>query len=290
MWIILAIAAISTAAILIKLSSSHPLVIAFWRLMIAWMILLPFAFRDVIYGRCLFKKQQILPLALVGLFLSLHFITWIWSFQFTKVSSSVLLVTTHPIFVAIISRFMLNERLKRIAAFGIGISLIGSILVLGGDLSISGDAFVGDILALTGSVMVGLYILGGARLRKETTLPVYAAFVYGFAMLFILIPVALLGVDLIVSDLNEYVIFMALALGPMLAGHTIYNWSLKYVSPTLVSVSMLGEPAGSTILAILILGDYPWFGFYLGSPLVFLGIYLIARYPPDILNNDERKR
>ena len=258
--------------------------------MIAWMILLPFAFRDVIYGRCLFKKQQILPLALVGLFLSLHFITWIWSFQFTKVSSSVLLVTTHPIFVAIISRFMLNERLKRIAAFGIGISLIGSILVLGGDLSISGDAFVGDILALTGSVMVGLYILGGARLRKETTLPVYAAFVYGFAMLFILIPVALLGVDLIVSDLNEYVIFMALALGPMLAGHTIYNWCLKYVSPTLVSVSMLGEPAGSTILAILILGDYPWFGFYLGSPLVFLGIYLIARYPPDILNNDERKR
>ena len=279
-WVILAILAVSTAAILIKISSSHPLTISFWRLFIAWLILLPFAIMDIKNSRFRFQRKQILQLALVGLFLALHFGTWIWSFEFTKVSSSVLLVTTHPVFVALISVYWLGERLKKVAIAGIVISLLGSGFVLGGDFAVSGDALLGDVLALAGSIAVGLYLLGGSRLRSSTTLPVYGVMVYGFAMIFLLIPILFLDVELIVDDSLEYLIFAALALGPMLAGHTVYNWSLKYISPTLVSVSLLGEPVGSTILAILILGDYPWIGFYLGAPLVFVGIYFVARYPP----------
>jgi drug/metabolite transporter (DMT)-like permease len=278
LWILVAITAVSTAAILIKLSDSHPLTIALWRLLIAWVILFPFAMRDMPGSVKNLGKKKLVALGIIGFFLAVHFGSWIWSFQYTKVSSSVLLVTTHPIFVAVASYYIFKERLPVLAILGIILSLVGSALIVGWDFSISRWALLGDSLALLGSLMAGLYILGGHRLRKDLSLPVYAFFVYGFSMLFLLIPIIAARIEILPSDPVEYLIFIGLALGPMLAGHTIYNWALKYVSPTLVSVSLLGEPVGSTILAILILNDLPWPGFYLGAPLVMLGIYAVGRY------------
>ncbi|MGA1849096.1 MAG: DMT family transporter [Thermoplasmatota archaeon] len=276
-WIVVAMAAVSTAAIFIKLSESHPLAIAAWRLLIAEVFLLPF----FIFG---FRKdldrmtpRRLLRLGLVGLALALHFGMWIWSFQYTKVSSSVILVTTHPIFVALISVYFFKEKLNRWAVGGIALAFLGSLLVIGGDLSVSGNSLIGNLLALGGALMAGIYILAGSRFRKDLSLPTYAFIVYIWAALFLLVAILIGGVELLVEAPREYALFLALALGPMLAGHTIYNWTLKYVSPTLVSVSLLGEPVGSSMLAWLILSEFPGAGAIIGGPVVLIGIYIVAR-------------
>ncbi|MFO8051920.1 MAG: DMT family transporter [Thermoplasmatota archaeon] len=276
-WVFAAMAAVSTAAILIKLSSSHPLAISAWRLLIADAVLLPFFIWTFGRERSVLSRKKVVELSLVGLALASHFALWIWSFQFTKVSSSVLLVTTHPLFVASISVWFFKEKLGARAVMGMVLALIGSFVLIGGDLTMSKGTVLGNLLALGGAVMFGIYILAGSRYRKEMSLPTYAFIVYLWAALFLLIAIFILGVRFLSDDPVEYLILFALAIGPMLAGHTIYNWTLRYVSPTLVSVSLLGEPVGSTVLAVLILQELPGAGALLGGPLVLIGIYLVAR-------------
>ncbi|HHD16707.1 MAG TPA: DMT family transporter [Euryarchaeota archaeon] len=277
-WIFVAMLAVSTAAILIRLSDSHPLTIATWRLVIAEIILLPFAMRTLPRDMEALDNRTLLGLVLSGLALALHFGMWIWSFQFTSVASSVLLVTTHPVFVALIAYFLFSERLGKPALIGIGLAFAGSFLIFGGDLSLSSGSPVGNLLALGGSLMAGIYILAGSWYRRKLSLPTYAFLVYGPAALFLLAASLILRVDLAPVEMREYVLFALLAVGPMLAGHTIYNWALKYVSPTLVSVSLLGEPVGASLLAMLILSELPGPGAVIGGPIVLLGIYLVATY------------
>jgi len=277
MWIVVAMAAVSTAAILIKLSSSHPLTIAAWRLLIADAILLPFFIWTFRSERFTIGRKRFFQLGAVGLALALHFALWIWSFQMTKVSSSVVLVTTHPLFVVVISVTYFKEKLNIKAVLGMVIALVGSFLLIAGDLTISKETLTGNLLALGGAVMAGIYILAGSRFRKDISLPGYAFIVYLWAALFLLFAIFFTGVPFLSSSPTEYLILFALAIGPMLAGHTIYNWSLKYVSPTFVSVSLLGEPVGSTILAMTILSEMPGAGAIIGGPVVLAGIYLVAR-------------
>ncbi|MBN1539660.1 MAG: DMT family transporter [Candidatus Thermoplasmatota archaeon] len=276
-WIFVAMAAVSIAAILIKLSTSHPLAIAAWRLLIADSILLPFFIWTIRSERFTIGRKRFFQLGLVGLALALHFAMWIWSFQMTRVSSSVVLVTTHPLFVAIISVSLFNEKLNAKAVLGMIIALAGSFLLIAGDLTMSFKTLTGNLLALGGAVMAGIYILAGSRFRKDISLPGYAFIVYLWAALFLLIAIFVGGVRFLSDSPTEYLILFGLAAGPMLAGHTIYNWALRYVSPTFVSVSLLGEPVGSTILAVLILAEMPGWGAIIGGPIVLFGIYLVAR-------------
>lgn len=277
-WIIVALCAVSTAAILIRISSSHPLAIAAWRLLIADIVLLPFFINYFRKEYTSIGVRKLFELGLVGLALSAHFAMWIWSFQFTKVSSSVVLVTTHPLFVAAISFWLFKERLGWKAVLGMFIALVGSLILIGGDLTLSRETLTGNLLALGGAVMAGIYILAGSRYRKVVSLPSYAFIVYLWAALFLLTAILVLRVDFLPSDPDEYVIFALLALGPMIAGHTIYNWALKFVSPTFVSVSLLGEPVGSTLLAVFLLSEAPGPGALIGGPIVLAGIYIVARW------------
>ncbi len=276
-WIAVAILAVSTAALFIKLSSSHPIAIAFWRLLIAQIVIAPIA---IFKMRSRAQRPSIttmLKLSVVGLALALHFSMWIWSFQFTTVASSVLLVTTHPIFVATLAYLLFKEKLSRMGIIGMIAALVGSMIIMGGDLTVSRISLTGNLLAFGGALMAGLYILSGRRFRRELNLWVYVFFVYGSAMLFLLIFSLYVGADLLVTEPSEYLLFGALALGPMLLGHTVYNWALKYVSPTLVSVSLLGEPIGSTLLALIFLGETPYIGAIVGALIVLVGIYLVAK-------------
>ena len=276
-WIAVAILAVSTAALFIKLSSSHPIAIAFWRLLIAQIVIAPIAIFKMRSRAQRPSIATILKLSVVGLALALHFSMWIWSFQFTTVASSVLLVTTHPIFVATLAYLLFKEKLSRIGIIGMIAALVGSMIIMGGDLTVSRISLTGNLLAFGGALMAGLYILSGRRFRRELNLWVYVFFVYGFAMLFLLIFSLYLKANLLVTDPSEYLLFGALALGPMLLGHTVYNWALRYVSPTLVSVSLLGEPIGSTFLALIFLGETPYIGAIIGAPIVLTGIYLVAK-------------
>lgn len=212
-----------------------------------------------------------------GVCLALHFIFWISSLQFTSVASSVVLVTTNPIFVALGSHLLLKEPVTLSLSVGIGISLLGGVLIGYGDFLAGPNVLLGDGLALLGAIMASAYFLVGRRLRAHTDLLTYIFLVYGAAAV-VLVMTALVFQQPLWGFPTETYLWMALlALGPQLIGHTSFNWALKHLRAGTVAVIILGEPVGSTVLAYLLLREPLTAVKVLGGVLILLGIYLSSR-------------
>jgi drug/metabolite transporter (DMT)-like permease len=296
------ILAVSTASIFIKFAQHEgapSIVIAAARLTIASLVLAPIAltrYRDEL--RRLTRREWILAL-LSGVFLALHFAVWITSLQYTSVASSVVLVTTTPLWVALFSPLVLRERLGAAAFAGLALALMGGAVVglsdactwQAGTVSQSaplgvcppaaslfgGTAFLGDLLALAGAWMAAGYMLVGRKLRARMDLIPYIFVVYGMSAV-VLIAI-MLGMEESPFGFSPqtYLWFALLALVPQLLGHSIFNWSLKYIPASLVSVTLLGEPVGSTVLAYFILLENPGWIKIGGAALILAGIWLTSR-------------
>ena len=265
------IAAVSTASILIEFSQNAgaaSIVIAAFRLTLATLALAPLALtRYRLQLRQLTPREWALAL-LSGVFLALHFSVWITSLQYTSVASSVVLVTTTPLWVALLSPLVLHERVGKATYVGLILALMGgtvvgisdactwqagSIVCPSAGLFFGGTAFLGDFLALAGAWMAAGYMLVGRKLRARMDLVPYVFVVYGMsAILLIAFMLALRESPLGLAPIT-YLWLVLLALVPQLLGHSIFNWSLKYIPVSLVSVTLLGEPVGSTILAYFLL-------------------------------------
>lgn len=273
--LLVSIVAVSTASILIRMSEASPLAIAAYRLIFATLILLPFFIRSGGLGRLLAaSKREVLALMGVGIVLAMHFASWISSLSFTSVASSVIFVHVDPIFVTIVSHLVFKERIDRGGLLGIVIAFAGSAVIALGDLGIGETNLYGDILALIGALMLGTYILSGRRLRQSLDLVSYVTPVYATSAAALTVGCALTGTPLAPYPTREYLIFLVLAIVPMIFGHTVYNWALRYVEAPIVSISLLGEPVGATILALLILREVPGPLVLLGGLVTLLGIYL----------------
>ena len=272
-----AVGVISSASILIKLADAPALIIAAYRLAIAGLLLTPFALsRKRGQLRALSGRDRLLSL-LSGAFLSLHFLTWISSLQYTSVASSVVLVATNPIFVGLGAVWIFKERLHPLLVWGILLSVAGGALIGYEDIQLGGRALYGDLLALLGAITHSGYLLLGQRVRKKTDTLTYIWLVYGMAALLLLL--AVLGTRAPLAGYSGQTVLMIvlLALGPQLIGHTSYNWALRYVSAAMVAVVILGEPVGATFLAYWILGEGISWRKVVGGALVLAGIYLAVR-------------
>jgi drug/metabolite transporter (DMT)-like permease len=179
------IIAISTASIFIKLCDAPVLIIATYRLMLASLILSPFAYYKKTWRG--WERNTLGWLLLSGLLLSLHFALWIASLKYTSVASSVVLVTTHPIFVGVGGLLFLKERLGLNLIFGIVLSVLGSGLISYGDMALSKEALMGDGLALLGAMAASGYLLIGRKMRKEQDLLSYIFPVYSTAGLILIL-------------------------------------------------------------------------------------------------------
>lgn len=274
--IAVAVGAVATSSILILWSSSSPATIAFFRLAFATLLLLPLV---AVYERGALRTLTRRDLGLlvgVGAVLALHFGTWIASLQMTSVATSVLLVTSHPVFVALLSWALLAEPITRRIALGIGVALTGVALLVASDFLQAGPSGPGAVLAFIGGIAAGVYLFAGRILRQRLPLFLYAAIVYGSSAAF-LFPFAVASGDPLTSlPAGEYLLFLAMAVGPSIMGHTLYNWSLRYVPATTVSVSLLGEPIGSILLAFLLLSQAPPAMAFIAGPVALAGIYLTA--------------
>jgi len=271
---------ISFSSILIKLISAPALVIASFRLGLATLLLAPFAWRGREELRQLSRSRDDLLFSLLsGLFLALHFITWISSLKYTSVASSVVLVSTSPIFVGLGARFILRERLSPKLIWGIVLSLAGGVLISYGDLRFDREEFLGDLLALGGAVSVAAYFLIGRRVRRWGQIGFldYIFIVYGLAALVLLTATLAARQSLYGYPSRAYLFLALLALGPQLLGHSSLNWALKHASAPTVAVATVGEPVGATILAYLILGEGLTLLKGLGGLFILVGIYLAAR-------------
>ncbi|MCK5554490.1 MAG: DMT family transporter [Deltaproteobacteria bacterium] len=273
--VVIGIAAISTASILIKLCDAHSLVIAAYRLGLASLLLCPVALSRRRYGRILRGRWKLL--LLTGLFLGFHFILWIASLKYTSVASSVVIVSTNPIFVGLGSYLLLKERMAGLTILGILLAVAGAVIIGLSDFTFSRYAGLGDLLALGGAVMASGYLIAGRRLRQEMDLISYIFPVYsGGAAVVLLIGLAA-GVSFFGYSSRTYALFLMLAIVPQLIGHSTFNWALKFFSASTVAVLILGEPIGSTLLAYLILGETlsPWK--VIGGICILAGIYTAIR-------------
>jgi drug/metabolite transporter (DMT)-like permease len=287
------ILAVSTASILIKYAqeSVPSLVIAAYRLTIASLVLAPVA---VTRGRGELRalSRPDLRLALLsGVFLALHFASWISSLEFTSVASSVVLVTTTPLWVAALSPLVLKERISGAIVVGMLLALAGGILVgvsdscsWNGSLScpslgdfVRGEAFLGNFLALFGAWMAAGYILAGRRLRVRMNLIPYIFVVYGMAAVVEILIMLTAGLPAFGYPAQAYFWMILLALVPQLIGHSTFNWALGFLPASLVSIALLGEPIGSIILAYFLLDQAPGALNLFGCALILAGIFIASR-------------
>lgn len=269
------IIAISTASIFIKLCDAPALIIAAYRMVLASLMLMPFAGRQKIWKGL--GRNELGWFLLSGFFLSLHFAFWIASLKYTSVASSVVLVNTHPIFVGIGAWLFLKERLGMNLILGIILSVLGSGLISYGDMALSEEALMGDGLALLGAIAASGYFLVGKKMRKNQDLLSYIFPVYSTAGLALVIFSLILQKPFFGYSLSTYLFLFLIALIPQSIGHTTFNWALKYLPASMVSITILGEPVGSTILAYFILGEglTPWK--VIGGISIFAGILIALK-------------
>ena len=269
------ILAISTASIFVKLCDAPALIIAAYRMSVASLLLLPFAVHQKIWAR--WTGKEVPWLLLSGLFLSLHFAFWIASLKYTSVASSVVLVTTQPIFVAIGERFFLKERPGLSFLLAIGLTLLGSVMIGYGDLRMSEMALWGDGLAVLGAITASGYFLVGRKMRKGQDLFTYIFPVYSTAGVALIFFALISQKSFTGYSAATYLFFILLAVVPQLIGHTIFNWALKFLPASMVVITILGEPVGSTILAYFILGEALTLWKVLGGISIFTGIVIALR-------------
>ncbi len=294
--LLIAILAVSTASIFIRFAQrdAPSLAIAAIRLTFASLALTPVALRN---HRLQLKNLHFKEIALglfSGLFLAVHFATWISSLEYTSVASSVVFVSTGPLWVAILSPLLLKENLSRSVLLGMPLALLGGFVIgLSDSCSwnnglvcptlnhiLEGHAMFGNFLALIGAWAVTGYLMIGRRLRSSMELIPYIYLVYSMAAIGLIIIMLVAGESPFGYQPITYFWLLLLALLPQLVGHSTYNWALRYLPAAFVAVMTLGEPIGSTILAYIILLEKPTYADLLGGALILAGIYITARGQP----------
>ncbi|EQB63281.1 MAG: hypothetical protein RBG1_1C00001G0860 [candidate division Zixibacteria bacterium RBG-1] len=270
LFLILAVFTVSWAAILIKLCSAPPLVIAFYRMFIASVILCPLVFLKHFSALKQLLAEAPKLAILSGIFLGLHFAFWVTSLFYTSVSSSVVIVATQPVFVALFSLIFLKEKATLLVWLGIILALFGVAIIGGGDFA----NLKGDLLALLGAIMAAGYLTLGRNIRKKYDLIPYIFVAYFVSSIVLAFFIIILGDSFSPLTLKNFAWFILLAIIPTLIGHSLYNWLLKYVKAYLVGISILGEPIGASIWAFLIFKEVPRTSLYLGAVLIILGVIL----------------
>ncbi|MGA9287930.1 MAG: DMT family transporter [Anaerobacillus sp.] len=275
--IIIAILFVSTSAVIVKLSTAPASIIAMYRLLLALFIMLPVVY---VKYRHSFKTIQLSDWgygSLAGVSLAFHFILWFESLNYTSVASSVVLVTLQPLFAFIGTYLFFKEKLTLPAVAGGVTAVIGSIAISWGDFRLSGIALWGDLLALTACAMVTGYLLFGQNIRKRLDLIPYTFIVYGIAAVTLVVYNLLLRYPFISYPASDWGYFLLLAIFPTLLGHSLLNWAVKWVSVNVISMSILFEPIGASILAYFILGETLHKMQWIGGAIILAGLYLFIR-------------
>ncbi|MCU0544762.1 MAG: DMT family transporter [Oscillatoriaceae cyanobacterium Prado104] len=283
--LIVGVLAVSTASILIRLANQEAgtgglgfsLVLAASRLTLSALIILP-AWPKLLQQAV--QPGSWLYASAAGLCLAAHFALWITSLSYTSIAASTALVTTNPVWVALLSRFWFGEKLSKLSVTGIAIALVGTIAIALGSASpanTGSNQLLGDFLALAGSWAVSLYLLLGREAqRRGLGISGYSAIAYTVAAIALLpLPLAF-NVSYTGYSHFVYICILLTAIVPQLIGHTIFNWAVVQISPTLVTLAILFEPAGASYLGYLVFGEVPAPAVIAGAGILLLGVAAAA--------------
>jgi drug/metabolite transporter (DMT)-like permease len=271
------VVAVSWAAIFIRLAEAPALSIAAYRLGLSAVPVGAFALARRRAELARLRRGEWLLLTASGAALALHFAAWIASLSRTTVASSVALVTTQPVWVALLSALVLREPVSLQGALAVLVATAGGVTIAGADIALSGEALAGDALALVGAICAAVYFIVGRRVRPAMSLASYIGVVYTVAAALLLLAALAMGAPLSGFSARTWTMFVLLALVPQLLGHSALNWALRYLSAPFVSVTVLGEPIISTLLAIPFLGEWPGPVRVVGGAVTLAGVYLAVR-------------
>jgi drug/metabolite transporter (DMT)-like permease len=274
--LVVAVLGVSTSGLFIRLAESPPLVIATYRMVLVTALLLPVLILTRRSQSAAIEPPELVRLALAGLFLAAHFGLWTTSLAYTSVASSVVLVSTHPVFVALAEAVWLGRAIPFGGAIGIGLTVVGGLAIGFNELAQGGTSFVGCVLALGGALSMVGYLIIGRNLRAHLGLLSYVTAVYAVCGVGLLIATLLTGASLAAPS-SDIAIFLALALLPTICGHTVFNWTLRHRPASVVATAFLGEPVGASLLAWWFLGEVPGLATILGGAMILFGLFLTMR-------------
>jgi drug/metabolite transporter (DMT)-like permease len=273
----LGVVAVSFSAVFVRLADAPALAVAFYRCLFACVVLVPIALvrhREVL--RDLPRDRRWLLLA-SGVALAAHFATWISSLSFTSVAAAAVLVQTMPIWVALLGP-LVGERTPRAAWLGIGVALVGTVVIGSGGLDGGGSRpILGDVLATLGAIFAAVYVLLGRRVRRTLPVVPYSAVVYAVAAIGLGVAMAASGTPFTGFSTQTWLLFAAITAGPQFLGHTLFNYLLGHVRASVVSVALLGEPVGATVLAMIFLDEVPTALTMVGAAIILVGVFLAIR-------------
>lgn len=275
--VIIGVIFVSFSSALIKASSAPALIIATYRLAITVILMAP---STLLKSKNELKSVDIKSLCLCilsGIFLALHFATWITSIKYTSIASAAVLVNTHPIFIVVLAYIIFKDKINRKSLISITMTLLGGVIISSGDRSLGSNVFLGDILAAAGAAFIAFYMVIGRIMRQRLSAVSYTFIVY------VSCTITLLLLDIITKtsfgpySLKDWAIFLGLAVFCTILGHSIFSWSLEYVKPTFLSVAVLGEPVFATIWAAIFFLEFPNTWNVIGSIIIIAGIYLFSK-------------
>ena len=274
--LVAAVAAISLAAIFTRLAEAPGGVIALWRMVIATSLIAPSGLAALRRHRP--SARAMAPALAAGGLLAIHFATWLSSLQYTTVAASVTLVTTAPIWVALLG-WALGARPTRGVAIGLVFAVGGGVLIGFGDLQGGSAPLLGDALAIAGAIAVAGYLLLGRRAQRAgLSIAGYAFVAYATAAV-VLVPLPwLLGAPYLDWPLATWGWIAAMAVAPQLIGHTGLNWAARHLDPTVVATVTLLEPIGAGLLAWWLFTEVPGGLTLLGVPVLLIGVGLVVRF------------
>ena len=276
----LGVCAVSTAAVIIRETDAPSIVIAAYRILLAS---IPLLFIAAVKHEKPLAGGRLLPMGLLaGVFIALHFAFWIASVKDTSIVTSVTLVASQPLWVAIVSGPLLNEPTPRAIWAGVAIGIVGALVMVSEDFGEGGDTLKGDLFALLGAIFAAGYILTGRIARTEGAgLREYISVAYPTGAVILVVVTIASGNGFGGYSSETYALLLLLALVPQLIGHTILNRSLGVLPAVTVAIAILGEPIGATVLATTILGEPPSLVESAGGVILLVGVYLGVRASVD---------
>ncbi|MBN2072270.1 MAG: DMT family transporter [Candidatus Krumholzibacteriota bacterium] len=275
---------ISFAAIFIKLAQAPAPVVSALRMIFSTLLIIPYAMCSKNFRREIasLSINDAALLVFSGILLAAHFLSWITSLSLTGITSSIVFVTTSPLFVALYTVIFFREKVSGSFWAGLVIAATGILIMAGGNMLAGGENWKGDLLAVAGAVSAAGYFLVGSRLRSRLSLITYIMPVYLISAVILTAAVPVCGERLTGHPARSYLYCLLMAAVCQLAGHTVFNWALKRVKAAVVTLSILGEPVGTTLLAFLILDKTPAAAEMAGGVFVLAGIFTAIYCNPGV--------
>lgn len=274
--LLVGVIAVSFSSIFVKWSTAPASIQGMYRLLFTVLFMLPFGIKRVAELRAISKRNWLL-LGASGFFLALHFLLWMGSLSYTTVSSSTIILAIEPVFIWCGAYFLFKERISSFAKLGMLIAVIGAALIGWGDVGISSANLYGDLLSFLGTIAVAVHMLIGQKLLSQVSPYVYNLIVFSSAVVVFALYNVSLGVSFTNYNDREWGIFLLLAIIPTVFGHMLFNWLLQYISATTVSMSILGEPIGASLLAFLLLNETMSIVQISGGLMAIMGMIIFMR-------------